>query len=198
KTEVENNPKITKDMTIGVAVEKYPAIVDPLMELGVHCVGCGAAYMETLEQGLKGHGMSDDQVKDAMVKLNDAVKDIPEKKEERKVIGKTENMDVVITGKAADKLKEIMKNEKKEGYGLRIVVMPGGCSGYQYGFEFEKEAKEGDKTYVVNGAKFFVDGPSLEMLQGSKIDYHEGLQDSGFKIENPNANSTCGCGKSFN
>tara|TARA_Y100000310_G_C20702503_1_gene831219 strand:- start:1141 stop:1716 length:576 start_codon:yes stop_codon:yes gene_type:complete len=181
--------KISKNMLIGEIIQKYPETIDPLMGIGVQCVGCGAASYETLENGLKSHGMSDEDVDNAVKTLNEAVEKSPAKKEVAK--------DVTITEKAAEKLLDVMKSEDKEGFGLRILVMPGGCSGMKYGFEFEKEPKDGDKIFVVKGAKFFIDQESLEKIKGATIDYSESLQNAGFKIDNPNATSTCGCGESF-
>ncbi|MFH1649536.1 MAG: iron-sulfur cluster assembly accessory protein, partial [Candidatus Woesearchaeota archaeon] len=73
----------------------------------------------------------------------------------------------------------------------------GGCSGFQYGMEIIPEADPGDTTIEVDGVKFFVDAQSHELLKGAKVDYVDSLQGAGFKISNPNAKSTCGCGQSF-
>ena len=179
--------KITRDMTIGELVQKYPSVVEKLQSFGVHCVGCGASYWETIEQGLGGHGMSDEQINIAVQELNQA---IPAE------TGSSETL--VITEKAAHKLKEILKSQNKENMGLRISVMPGGCSGSQYGFDFEEKANPDDTVMNVVGVNFFVDSQSLQMLRGSKVDYVDSLQNAGFKISNPNAHGTCGCGQSFN
>lgn len=178
---------IHKDMTIGELVQKYPSCIEVLMNKGVHCIGCGAAFFETIEEGLKGHGMSDEQVEEVVKQLNEA---IPEE-----VGGSDES--VKITEKAVKKLKEILKEQKKEDYGLRIAVIPGGCSGFQYAFDFEKEEKENDTVVEVDAVKFFVDNESMKKLKGAIIDYVETLQGAGFKISNPNATGTCGCGQSF-
>ncbi len=179
--------KITKDMTIGELVQKYPSCSEVLLEAGVHCVGCGAAFWETIEQGLKGHGMTDEDVDEVVKQLNDAIP----------TDAGGSNDTVVVTEKAAEKLKNILKEQKKEGYGLRIEVLPGGCSGFQYAFDFENEKKENDTVIEVSGVNFFVDNESIKMLKGARIDYVDSLQGAGFKISNPNAKSTCGCGQSF-
>lgn len=181
---------ITSSMTIAEAIEQHPEIADTLMEAGIGCVGCGASYMETIEEGLKGHGMSDDDVEKLVKSLNEAVTSATNAKEKK-------GQPLIVTEKAAEKLKQIIKEQKKDGYGLRVIVMPGGCSGFMYGFDFEKEKQEGDTILEVKGAKFFVDKQSLDMLHGSTVDYAESLQGAGFKITNPNATKTCGCGKSF-
>ena len=66
---------ITKDMTIGDVVSKYPSVIEPLQAAGVHCVGCGVSYMETLEEGFKGHGMSDEEINSLLEQLNNSIKE---------------------------------------------------------------------------------------------------------------------------
>ena len=116
----------------------------------------------------------------------------------RVVVGeKKENAALVdVTPKAAEKLKEFMKLEKKEGYGLRIAVMPGGCSGYQTTLTFEQNPLSSDIQLEMHGVKVFVDKMSEQFVSGSTIDYVEGLHGSGFSIQNPNVKSGCGCGAS--
>ena len=96
---------ITKEMTIGDVVAKYPSCIEVLQAAGVHCVGCHVSYHETLEQGFKGHGMSDEDVDMVITKLNAAV-------EEGKI---EEGKDFIITNKAAEQLKQVLKENKKEG-----------------------------------------------------------------------------------
>lgn len=176
---------IAKDMMIGELVQKYPSAAEVLMDEGVHCVGCGAAYFETIEQGLAGHGKSDGEIAEIVKKLNDS---IPKESGDESL---------VITENAAKKAKELLdKREKDES--LRIEVTPGGCAGNEYRFSFTAEKKDGDEVVEVEGVKFLVDKKSMELLKGSKIDYVDSLSGAGFKISNPNAKSTCGCGQSFN
>ena len=104
---------------------------------------------------------------------------------------------VTLTENAASKVKEYMKAEKKGRYGLRLMVVPGGCAGYQYGMDFEKEAGKDDIIIEQHGVKLFIDKKSAGHLVGTVIDFVDSLQGSGFKISNPNATSTCGCGNSF-
>ncbi|MEI6222057.1 MAG: iron-sulfur cluster assembly accessory protein [bacterium] len=178
---------ITRDMTIGEVIERYPSLAEVLTAEGVHCVGCGAAYWETIEQGLAGHGMEDARIDAIVRKLND---EIPV---ELGTLG-----ELVITERAVTKLKEIMEKKEKIGMGLRVTVKPGGCSGKTYGFEFSEKANANDKVVEINGAQFFVDPFSFSELKGATIDYLDTLQGAGFTIYNPNASSSCGCGKSFN
>ena len=178
---------ITKDMTIGDVVAKYPAVIEPLQEAGVHCVGCHVSYSESLEDGFKSHGMTDEQVDEVIAKLNKAVA-------EYKV---EEGKDFIITSKAAEKLIEVLKENNKEGSGLRVEVVPGGCSGFQYGLELDDKTTDLDLTIEEKGVKIIISKENLQFLKGARLDYVDGLQGAGFKISNPNVHSSCGCGQSF-
>ena len=183
----EINQIITKEMTIGDVVAKYPAVIEPLQESGVHCVGCHVSYHETLEQGFKGHGMSDEEVEAVIGKLNKAIE---ENKHEQ---GK----DFIVTKKAAEKLIEVLKENNKQGSGLRVEIVPGGCSGFQYGLELDDNSTDLDITIEEKGVKIIVSKENLQFLKGAKLDYVDSLQGGGFKISNPNVKSGCGCGQSF-
>jgi iron-sulfur cluster assembly protein len=102
-----------------------------------------------------------------------------------------------VTETAASKVKELIDAEGYEGYGLRVQVVGGGCSGMQYRLGFD-EQHDGDKTIEKDGLKVFVDLKSALYLAGSTVDYVDSLMGAGFKIENPNVSSSCGCGNSFN
>jgi iron-sulfur cluster assembly accessory protein len=104
---------------------------------------------------------------------------------------------VVLTDKAVEMVKDAMTREGLAGYGIRVGVVGGGCSGFQYSMDFEESAKAGDITVEQSGIKLFVDSMSSMYLQGVTIDYVVGLQGAGFKFNNPNAKNTCGCGSSF-
>jgi len=104
---------------------------------------------------------------------------------------------VTLTTTAIDKVKEIMAERGEEG-GLRIAVIGGGCSGFQYQMSLDKEPSADDKVIEQGGLRVFVDVRSLLYLEGTKGDYIDGLNGSGFKFDNPNARGTCGCGESFN
>lgn len=91
-----------------------------------------------------------------------------------------------------------MRTEQAAGdKSLRVFIESGGCSGFQYGMSFD-EAKAEDRRFESEGVAILVDPASLAYLDGSAIDFDDGLQGKGFEIKNPNAESTCGCGKSFN
>ena len=102
---------------------------------------------------------------------------------------------ISVTPKALEKIKESIKAEDK--LNLRVYVEGGGCSGLQYGLIFEEEEKDGDEVVPQDGFKILVDRFSAPYLNGIEIDYASALQGAGFKINNPNATGSCGCGHSF-
>ena len=106
-------------------------------------------------------------------------------------------MGMELTEAAAGKIQGLLEKEANEALHLRIFVSGGGCSGFQYGFTFDEEVKQDDTVVESHGVKLLVDAMSLDMLKGSEIDYQSSLQGESFVIKNPNAGSTCGCGKSF-
>jgi len=105
---------------------------------------------------------------------------------------------VILTPNAVAKVKEIMAQQDPAPAGLRIGVVGGGCSGFSYSMNFENAAGMMDKVYNFDDLKVFVDATSLMYLNGCVVDYVETLEAAGFKFENPNVKSTCGCGSSFN
>jgi iron-sulfur cluster assembly accessory protein len=104
---------------------------------------------------------------------------------------------VQLTSKAIDKVKEILESQEPKPAGLRISVVGGGCSGFSYSMAFENQPNMLDKTYSYDGLKVFVDQASMLYLDGAEVDYVETLEGSGFKFNNPQVKSTCGCGSSF-
>jgi iron-sulfur cluster assembly protein len=101
-----------------------------------------------------------------------------------------------MTETAVQKVKSIL-SERGEEAGLRISVVGGGCSGFQYQMSLDKEPTAEDQVLEMNGLKIFVDNRSLLYLNGTRVDYVDGLTGSGFKFENPNTKGSCGCGESF-
>jgi iron-sulfur cluster assembly accessory protein len=105
---------------------------------------------------------------------------------------------VRLTAKAVEMVKRTREQEgMDESYGLRVGVMGGGCSGFQYALDFEQEARETDEVFEVDGLKVYVDPVSARYLEGVTIDYVFGAMGTGFKFENPKATGSCGCGHSF-
>ncbi len=104
---------------------------------------------------------------------------------------------VNVTPAAAQKLLGLMKEKELEGYALRVFVAGGGCSGLQYGMTFDNEQYPGDTEFESGGLQVRVDPMSAKYLRGSNIDFTDSLMGGGFKIDNPNAVASCGCGSSF-
>jgi len=104
---------------------------------------------------------------------------------------------ITLTDTAIDKVRSIIETQDPKPAGLRISVVGGGCSGFSYSMAFESTPGMLDKTYDFSGLRVFVDQASLLYLEGARVDYVETMEGSGFKFENPNVKSTCGCGSSF-
>lgn len=105
---------------------------------------------------------------------------------------------IEVTTQAATQIRELLSEDGKlETHGLRMKVVGGGCSGLQYQLSFDDTVREIDAEIEVEGVKVIVDEKSALYLVGSVLDFVDTLQESGFKIENPNASNTCGCGQSF-
>jgi iron-sulfur cluster assembly protein len=104
---------------------------------------------------------------------------------------------IELTEKAVGKVKEILDIQEPKPAGLRISVVGGGCSGFSYSMAFETTPGLLDKSYEFDGLKIFVDQASMLYLDGAQVDYVETVEGAGFKFNNPNVKSTCGCGSSF-
>lgn len=102
-----------------------------------------------------------------------------------------------FTGAAAAKVRELIREEGNPELKLRVYIQGGGCSGFQYGFEFDEQQGEDDLAIETDGVTLLVDPLSLQYLMGAVVDYTESLHGAQFSIRNPNAKSTCGCGSSF-
>ena len=104
---------------------------------------------------------------------------------------------LVFTEAAANKVKNLIEEERNDSLKLRVFVSGGGCSGFQYGFTFDENIQDGDTQVEKNGVTLLVDPMSFQYVTGAEIDYKEDLEGSQFVIKNPNATTTCGCGSSF-
>lgn len=104
---------------------------------------------------------------------------------------------ITMTDDAATKVGDLIKAEDEEGLALRVAVRPGGCSGFSYEMYFDSEFTDDDQTADYGGVKIVVDTSSAMLLEGATLDYKDGIQETGFSINNPNAERTCGCGQSF-
>ncbi len=107
-------------------------------------------------------------------------------------------MTITVTANAVAEVRRFMSEQgAAEGAGLRVAVLPGGCSGFQYGLTIEDESQEDDEILESNGIQLFVDPFSGQYLHGVEIDYVTTMMGSGFTFKNPNASGGCGCGSSF-
>ncbi|MDH5521265.1 MAG: iron-sulfur cluster insertion protein ErpA [Acidimicrobiia bacterium] len=104
---------------------------------------------------------------------------------------------LTVTDAAATKVKELLEQEDDPALALRVAVRPGGCSGFSYEMFFDGEVDDGDQATTFGDVTVVVDPTSAQLLTGATLDYKDGLQQTGFSIDNPNAQRTCGCGQSF-
>jgi len=104
---------------------------------------------------------------------------------------------LALTPSAVAQVKKLLARDHRSDYGLRISVTDGGCSGFSYKLDFEKEQRSGDAVLQFEDLSVFVDPKSIQYLKGTVIDFVSGLYGGGFKFTNPNATGTCGCGTSF-
>jgi iron-sulfur cluster assembly protein len=103
---------------------------------------------------------------------------------------------VTLTDKAAGKVKELLNGQDPTDAALRVAIRGGGCSGFQYALAFD-EQREGDQVFEHQDIRLLIDSESLPFVDGSEVDYVEGLQGAGFAVNNPNVVAACGCGQSF-
>ena len=103
-----------------------------------------------------------------------------------------------VTEKAAHEIKKLLSEENIPNAVLRVRVVPGGCSGFSYEMGFDDETEDSDQLFENGGVKVAIDELSFTYLQGAVLDYQDGLNGTGFSINNPNAKGSCGCGQSFN
>jgi iron-sulfur cluster assembly protein len=179
---------IARDMTIEEILSSSPhksqKLAQEITNAGLQCVGCQAATWETLEAGMLGHGFSDAAIDALVDKLN-------------AVLAEESDLNTIqMTKRAADKFLSILREEKKEGWGLRFGDRAAGCSGFEYTLDYSEKAKADDKVFTSHGLEIHVTQNMVSRLLGSEIDFIDGLNGSGFKISNPNAKGSCGCGKS--
>lgn len=180
--------KINKEMTIEEIFSRFPhksqKLAQEMTNSGLHCVGCGAAVWETLEAGMLSHGFSAEDVLKMVDRLNAILAE------------KVDLSAISLTKRAADKYKQILKEEGKEGWGLRFGDKAAGCSGFEYVLDYSEKAQADDRVFLSEGVEIHINKADVSRLMGSEIDFVDGLNGSGFKISNPNVKGSCGCGKS--
>jgi len=179
---------ITREMTIEEIFTQFPSksqrLAQEMMNAGLNCVGCGASVWETLEAGMLSHGYSEEEIAKLLGKLNTILAE------------EVDLSTISLSKKAADKFREILEDEGKEGWGLRFADRAAGCSGFEYVLDYSEKAKADDQVFLSEGIEIHVNKDVVERLMGSMIDYVDGLNGAGFKITNPNVKGSCGCGKS--
>ena len=190
---------ITKDMIISDIIMKHPFAAEIMETYGLSCTGCSVNTMESIESGVKTHGLPDDRTEEIVKDINHAISSgkAPEPRTEETEEPAQEQEPLQVTEKAAEKMKSILASESKAGWGIRMIVSAGGCAGFTYGMDFSEKAGEGDQVLEFGGQKVFVDQQSAKLLSGVTVDYVDSLNEAGFKFDNPNAKASCGCGKSF-
>lgn len=111
--------------------------------------------------------------------------------------GATDDAPITLTAEAAEKVREFLAAEGEPDAVLRASVLPGGCSGFEYGLDIDTEVRDDDLVFECEGIRMAVDPFSAQYLTGVRIGYHSSFQGTGFTFENPNATGSCGCGTSF-
>lgn len=184
------NQKVSRDMTIEQILSLFPhkaqRLSHEITSAGLHCIGCHAATWETLEAGMLGHGMNEEAIDRLVNRLNALLEE------------KSDASTITLTPRAANKYLEILDEDGKQGWSIRLEERMAGCSGFEYSLDYSEKAQEDDQVFVSEGVEIHVKKIMVPRLLGSEIDYIDGLQGSGFKISNPNVKSSCGCGKSYN
>lgn len=181
--------QITEQIIIGELVEQHPEVIDTLLNYGVHCIGCQANPYESLGDGFRGHGMSEEDIAQAVSSINKVITEhVPEEQ--------TQDAELYLdlTPLAFTKIKEFCTTKNKQA--LRIGIKRGGCSGYSYFFELIDSINADDIVIEDQGIRVVVDKGSVPKLTGSQIDYQDSLMGAGFKVSNPLATKSCGCGSS--
>jgi iron-sulfur cluster assembly accessory protein len=182
---------ITKQMTIDSIFSTFPGksqkLAQAIQAEGLNCVGCGASSWETLEAGMLSHGFSDEDVDAIVIKLN-------------AILAEKEDLSTIsMTQKAVTKFQEILQDDGRPlSTALQFGLRAGGCSGFEYTLDYADKPTDEDRVFESFGQKIYVHESMVEHLLGASIDYIDGLHGAGFKISNPNAKSSCGCGKSQN
>ena len=175
-------------MTIEEILSLFPykaqRLSQEITNAGLHCVGCHAATWETLEAGMMGHGMDEAAIERLVTRLN-ALLDEP-----------VDHSTISITKRGAQKFLEILEEEGKQGWGLRLAERMAGCNGFEYSLDYSEKALADDTIFESQGIQIHVSKATVSRLLGSEVDFVDGLQGSGFKISNPNVKSSCGCGTS--
>jgi len=164
--------EITGDETIGQVMKKHPKAAGVMLKYGLHCVGCHVNQYESIRQGAMGHGMPDDMIENMVSDLNTMLNRTIETLE--------------VTPEAREMIRKYAIEDGKEGFGLKITVSKTE-QGFAYDMEFVQNPSEGDEIFDFDGVQIFVDQDSYLRLKGSEIDFVQTMEESGFRIDNPNS-----------
>lgn len=164
---------ITKNTKIGEMVQLYPKTSDIMLSWGLACVGCSINVFESVEEGARIHGqMSDKEIEELLKELNKVAKPVKKLKAGW----------FFVTERALDSIKEIVEDEKKSGYGLKIKVTVEEEEN-QYELEFKKKASSEDKVFCIHGQHLFIDPESYKLLKNLQMDYLDNNMVTGFKFD---------------
>ncbi|PCI76333.1 iron-sulfur cluster assembly accessory protein [Candidatus Aerophobetes bacterium] len=184
----QNRAAVSAEMTIADIFSTFPEksqrLAQEMSNFGLQCAGCAASTLETLEVGVLSHGYSEQELESLIKSLN-AIIDEP-----------LDSTTISFTPKGAERFKEVLKGENKEGWGLRLSDKPGGCGGFEYILDFSEKASDEDTVFLSHGIEIYVAKARLSRLLGALVDYVDGLNGAGFKISNPNVQGSCSCGRS--
>lgn len=182
---------VHRQMTIKQILDLFPhkaaRLSQEITNAGLHCVGCNASTYETLEAGMMGHGMKEEAIERLVSRLNALLAE-----------GDSDPTTITITKRAAAKFLQILEEEEKKGWALRFGDRMAGCNGFEYVLDYSEKAEPDDVIFESQGIQIHVHKSMVKRLLGTEIDYVDGLHGSGFKISNPHARSSCGCGTSHN
>lgn len=163
---------ITGDETIGQVMKAHPKAAGVMLKYGLHCVGCHVNQYESIRQGAMGHGMPEDLVTSMIDELNTTLNK------------KIETLEV--TPEAREMIRNYAIEDGKEGWGLKVTVSETE-QGFAYDMEFIQGPADGDEVFDFDGVQIFVDQESYKNLKGSEIDFVQTMEESGFRIDNPNS-----------
>jgi len=160
--------------------DKTEELAGALSHAGLHCAGCSASSWETLEAGMAGHGLNEAEITALLERLNSLVED------------SHEDSTISLTEKAAQKYLEILANENKSGWGIRLGINSSGCCGGDYFLDYSQKASSDDLIFESHGVQIHVQKKSASELLGTTIDYVEGKHGVGFKIVGRSCGGCCG------
>ena len=175
-------------MIIGDVVSMFPEATDIMLSYGLHCVGCHVNMYETMEQGMLGHGFTEEQLNDCLEELNDCWDEVYGEGNKKEAPKGAEKMKAKVTTKALKKIFEVGAAEKKEGWPLRIKAKKVGEK-TRFAMDFEEQVKENDKeiNHFIEDKKvtILLDKRDFDLLNGITIDYVKTETGEGFKIDSP-------------